>query len=100
MNIMIPQLSIQERDRRYQIVRAEMVKRGIDCLMGITAADDRLPRQILTPNTDGGAAGAAPKLDVMLKEFYPARGLDADGRPTRETLQRLGLTDLSAKLHG
>ncbi len=29
---MIPQLSIQERDRRYQIVRAEMAKRGIDCL--------------------------------------------------------------------
>ena len=28
----IPQLSIQERDRRYQIVRAEMAKRGIDCL--------------------------------------------------------------------
>ena len=26
----IPQLSIQERDRRYQIVRAEMAKRGID----------------------------------------------------------------------
>ncbi len=29
----IPQLSIQERDRRYQIVRAEMAKRGIDCLL-------------------------------------------------------------------
>ena len=29
---MIPQLSLQERDRRYQIVRAEMAKRGIDCL--------------------------------------------------------------------
>jgi Xaa-Pro aminopeptidase len=30
---MIPQLSIQERDRRYKIVRAEMGKRGIDCLL-------------------------------------------------------------------
>ena len=29
----IPQLSIQERDRRYQIVRAEMAKRGIDVLI-------------------------------------------------------------------
>ena len=29
----IPQLSIQERDRRYKIVRAEMAKRGIDCLV-------------------------------------------------------------------
>lgn len=76
------------------------LKRGLDCLMGITAADDRLPRQILTPNTDGGAAGAAPNLEIMLKEFYPARGLDAEGRPSRDTLQRLGLSDLSAKLHG
>jgi len=76
------------------------LKRGLDCLMGITAADDRLPRQILTPPTDGGAAGSAPNLEVMLKEFYPARGLDAEGRPTRDTLQRLGLSDLSARLHG
>ncbi len=30
---MIPQLSIQERDRRYQLVRAEMAKRGIDVLL-------------------------------------------------------------------
>ena len=30
---MIPQLSIQERDRRYRIVRAEMAQRGIDCLL-------------------------------------------------------------------
>jgi Xaa-Pro dipeptidase len=32
-NRMIPQLSIQERDRRYQTVRAEMATRGIDCLL-------------------------------------------------------------------
>jgi Xaa-Pro aminopeptidase len=30
---MISQLSIQERDRRYKIVRDEMAKRGIDCLL-------------------------------------------------------------------
>jgi len=30
---MIPQLSIQERDRRYQVVRAEMANRGIDVLL-------------------------------------------------------------------
>jgi len=29
----IPQLSLQERDRRYKIVRAEMTQRGIDCLL-------------------------------------------------------------------
>lgn len=30
---MIPQLSIQERDRRYKVVRAEMARRGIDVLI-------------------------------------------------------------------
>jgi Xaa-Pro dipeptidase len=30
---MFPQLSLQERDRRYKIVRAEMAQRGIDCLL-------------------------------------------------------------------
>ena len=30
---MIPQLSIQERDRCYKIVRAEMAQHGIDCLL-------------------------------------------------------------------
>jgi len=30
---MIPQLSIQERDRRYQKVRAEMTRRGVDVLL-------------------------------------------------------------------
>src|SRR5919106_642010 len=30
---MIPQLSLEERDRRYKIVREEMVRRGIDCLL-------------------------------------------------------------------
>jgi Xaa-Pro dipeptidase len=29
----IPQLSLQERDRRYKIVRTQMAQRGIDCLL-------------------------------------------------------------------
>ncbi len=74
-------------------------KRGLSNLMGITAADDRLPRQILTPPKEGGAAGQAPDLAFMLKEFYPARGLGADGRPSKETLDRLGLSELAVKLH-
>jgi Xaa-Pro aminopeptidase len=30
---MIPQLTLQERDRRYKVVTAEMAQRGIDCLL-------------------------------------------------------------------
>ena len=74
------------------------MKRGVSNLMGVTAKDDRLPRQILTPPTEGGAAGSKVDLEVMLKEFYPARGLNPNGRPSQETLSRLGLADLAAKL--
>jgi len=74
------------------------MKRGLSNLMGITAADDRLPKKILTPTKEGGAAGSVPDIALMLKEFYPARGLGADGRPSKETLDRLGLSELAAKL--
>jgi aldehyde:ferredoxin oxidoreductase len=38
-------------------------------------------------------------MKLLMEEFYPARGLAADGRPTQETLARLGLNDLAAKLY-
>ena len=75
------------------------LKRGINNLIGMTAKDDRLPERILTAATEGGAAGSVPDMKVLLEEFYPARGLGSDGRPTKETLARLGLNELSAKLH-
>jgi aldehyde:ferredoxin oxidoreductase len=75
------------------------LKRGISNLMGITSADDRLPRQILTPTTEGGAAGSVPDLELMLKEYYPARGLQADGRPSKEKLLSLGLAELAGQLY-
>ncbi|MBT4512463.1 MAG: hypothetical protein HOC20_09680, partial [Chloroflexi bacterium] len=78
--------------------RIWMLKRGISNLMGITATDDRLPKQILTPPPDGAAAGSAPDLQLMLKEFYEIRGLDSNGRPTKEKLESLELGELAAKL--
>ena len=75
------------------------MKRGINNLMGMTAKDDKLPQRIITAPTEGGAAGSSPDMKLLMEEFYPARGLAADGRPTKETLARLGLNDLSAKLY-
>jgi aldehyde:ferredoxin oxidoreductase len=68
------------------------LKRLINLRLGITAEDDRLPRRFLTePRPTGAAAGVVPDLDVMLPIYYELRGWDAQGRPTRETLGRLGL---------
>jgi len=74
------------------------LKRGLGILMGVTPAEDRLPWQCLRPPKEGGAAGSSPDIELMLKEFYPLRRLNADGTTPRETLEELGLSDLAAKL--
>ena len=79
--------------------RIWMLKRGLNNLMGVTAADDRLPKRMLTPFTEGGAAGSLPDMEKMLKEYYPLRGLDAQGRPLKEKLEALGLAELATKLY-
>jgi len=78
--------------------RIWLLKRGLNNLMGITSADDRLPKNIMTAVSDGGAAGSVPDMELMLKEYYPIRGLNHDGRPTKEKLESLGLSKLAAKL--
>jgi len=66
--------------------------------MGVTVADDCLPKRILTPLKEGAAAGSVPDMELMLKEYYSLRGLDATGRPLKDKLISLGLSDLSTKL--
>ncbi len=73
--------------------RVWLLKRVISNLRGVTAQDDFLPRKLRTPLREGGAAGSIPDVDRMLAEYYPLRGLDEQGRPTREALERVGLAD-------
>lgn len=68
------------------------LKRLINNRLGITREDDTLPRRILThARPSGGAEGNLPDLDMMLEEYYQARGWLADGRPSPERLRALGL---------
>lgn len=78
--------------------RIWMLQRGLSNLMGITAADDRLPKRIMTAHKEGGAAGSVPDLKLMLKDYYRLRPLNANGRPPKEKLQSLGLSELAARL--
>ncbi len=72
--------------------RAWNLKRAINNKMGLTRANDTLPKPLLKALEDGGAAGFAPDLPAMLDAYYAARGWDAaTGRPLPETLRRLGL---------
>lgn len=59
---------------------------------GFTNKDDNLPKRLMTePAKTGPAAGTVSGLDKMLPEYYKVRGWDATGKPTAETLKRLGL---------
>ncbi len=78
--------------------RIWMMQRGLNNLMGITAADDRIPKRLMTPTSEGGATGSVLNVELLLKEYYQTRGLDAGGRPLKEKLNSLGLSALAAKL--
>jgi aldehyde:ferredoxin oxidoreductase len=81
--------------------RAWNLKRAINNRMGLTAANDTLPKALLTPFPDGGSAGYVPDLEGMLFTYYEARGWDEKtGKPTREKLVELGLEDVAKDLWG
>ena len=72
--------------------RIFQLKRLINLRLGITAADDTLPRRFLEePRPSGSAAGNLPDLKVLLPAYYALRGWDERGVPRPERLQALGL---------
>jgi aldehyde:ferredoxin oxidoreductase len=75
------------------------IKRGLSNLFGDRAKDDRLPKRLMTPMATGPTEESVPDMDLMLKEFYELRGLNDDGVPKKEILERHGLSDLAELLH-
>jgi aldehyde:ferredoxin oxidoreductase len=81
--------------------RAWNLKRAINNRMGLTRANDKLPKAFLEPYKEGGAAGFTPDLQAMLAAYYQARGWDWEtGKPTREKLVELGLEIVVKDLWG
>ncbi len=75
------------------------LQRAFACREGITRKDDILPKRLVTPLPDGGAAGKAADLAFQLNEYYQVRGWDDNGIPSREKLRTLGLNDVVDDLH-
>jgi len=62
---------------------------------GFTRKDDTLPGRFLEePMPEGPAKGMVVHLEPMLEAYYEMRGLDENGVPKDETLERLGLKPL------
>lgn len=78
--------------------RIWMLKRAINLLRGSRPEDDCLPELVQNPLAEGGAAGSAVDMELMLKEFYMLRNLDCEGYPAREEMIALGLEEVYAAL--
>jgi aldehyde:ferredoxin oxidoreductase len=72
--------------------RAWNLKRAINNRLGLTSANDTLPKTLLEPLPDGGAAGYVIDFEAMLAAYYDARGWDREtGYPSKEKLESLDL---------
>ena len=77
------------------------MKRAINNRLGLTAADDKLPKALLEPLPAGGPEGFTPDIQGMLYTYYEARGWDLEtGYPSLQKLLNLGLGDIAADLWG
>jgi aldehyde:ferredoxin oxidoreductase len=63
---------------------------------GFSRKDDTLPKRMYTEPLQGGMRDGEiiRKPDVIIDEYYGARGWDSNGIPTKETLARLGLKEV------
>jgi aldehyde:ferredoxin oxidoreductase len=80
--------------------RIWLLMRGLTNLMGVRAKDDILPHHVMLALDNGMAAGSVPDLEAMRREYYALRGIDADGLPRKEVLEKAGLADLAVRLQG
>jgi aldehyde:ferredoxin oxidoreductase len=74
--------------------RAWNLKRLVNLRLGWTPAQEKLPDLLLRSLPESGQNGIVPDMDVLLNEYYAARGWErASGAPTREKIAELGLDE-------
>ncbi|GAB4420109.1 MAG: aldehyde ferredoxin oxidoreductase family protein [Anaerolineales bacterium] len=77
------------------------LKRVINHRIGLTRANDKLPKALLEPLNEGGAEGYVIPFDEMLRAYYEARDWDFEtGRPSKRKLEALCLADVAEDLYG
>jgi len=74
--------------------RAFTIQRLINVRDGYSRKDDILPEKIAVVAKEGGRVGKAPvPHEKILDEYYELRAWDKEGRPTKESLERIGLDE-------
>ncbi len=80
--------------------RGWTIKRAINNRLGLTRANDKLPKALLKPMPNGGSVGYVPPFPEMLEAYYEARGWDkVTGKPSKGKLAELGLNDIARDLY-
>ncbi|GFP43878.1 aldehyde:ferredoxin oxidoreductase, partial [Candidatus Hakubella thermalkaliphila] len=74
---------LEAGERIYNLTRLFNVREGF------SRKDDQLPLRFRKPREDTGWKITPADFDKMLDEYYAIRGWDHDGKPTKETLERL-----------
>ncbi|MGC9308222.1 MAG: aldehyde ferredoxin oxidoreductase family protein [Thermoplasmatota archaeon] len=74
--------------------RIYTLEREFNVAAGFTRDDDQLPERFSQPLQTGASAGNTFDMDTMLDAYYATMNWDMQGRPTRETLDRLGVPRL------
>ena len=80
--------------------RIQTLRQSFNLREGIAAGSVRLPDRMTgrPPQIEGPLAGVTIDVDRLAREYRQAMGWDAEtGAPTRETLEKLGLTELVKK---
>ena len=77
--------------------RVDNVARLFNGREGFSRKDDTFPKRLMTEAIKAGASAgqliSQADLDLMLDEYYEARGWDKDGKPTPAKLKELGLKE-------
>ena len=79
--------------------RGWTIKRAINHRLGLTRANDKLPKSLLEPLPNGGSAGYVIPFDDMLEAYYEARQWDrVTGKPSKDKLMELGMDEVASDL--
>jgi aldehyde:ferredoxin oxidoreductase len=79
--------------------RIHAVHRSYNYRCGVRRKDDKLPKRLMTPLAEGGTGGKVPDVERHLEEYYRLRDWEADGRPSKRSLEQLDLPEIAADLY-
>jgi len=82
-----PESMLEAAERVYNLERLFLVKAGF------SRADDTLTPRMAEPMPAGPIQGETFDLARLLDDYYLARGWDANGIPSRERLEKLGIAN-------